>query len=647
MHALAVRAIGMGNARREQLLESGARISQDLVVIIYGNYGIIDYFARASLVKPPHFVNPLISNRAPSDSAVRFTVAEPPLWIENRCAPVPPPDKSALTIALLDLQFHAENGQRYLRQIHRINSELGRQLLAVSRVELRAKSEEIRFHHAVAWRETEPVSLLQHEPFVDPDGVCALELAGLRVGDFVDISYTIADPGYDPGRKFSTLLPLSFPFPAELACYAVHASRDRQLRWITRPEDLEVETSVSEDDSIRVESWSVSRVAASPTDENRPTWPPAEGLLQVSEFADWRETVAAVQDRWATGPAGAQAELEALLEPIRADLNPIEAAIRLVQDEAESDPALLLCSLLDRLSVPARPTLVSAAWAGGLASLLPAPDLLDHALVAYSLNGVTHFVDPSATKQGGLSGTRAAGVFAHGLIIDPGTEGLVDLPGLGGDDGSFLIEESIVFGGEKSGSKLEVRATWTGIEADRLRLRGWESAEIELLKSLAAAYPDLETESGAEIEDDRAANFMGMGQKFRVRGAAPESLVAHSIRARLPRLPGGERTCDLAIPFPLNLTHRITATVPASVRVEPSNLSIEGPGLAFSRAVSRNDNGQIVAEFRFRHTADRIPARAASRYLQKIAEISRMLTVELEIANWKQRLGLDRFFDAA
>lgn len=395
------------------------------------------------------------------------------------------------------------------------------------------------------------------------DGVrtALVVLNDVRVGDVVEMAYTVEgeNPIYE--HRFSTLLQLAADTPIDQLHLRVQAPLSRKLysRGIGIGLGGETQPERFEEGGQQVLRVLRTQVAPVLSEAGTPPWFKVYPALQISEYASWAEL-----DQWAQGlftpeatgtPAGVKlAEQVAALRAL--GLPPeqtVAAALRFVQDEVRyfsaslgesshrpkpasrtlserlgdcKDKVMLLNALLSGLGFEARPTLVSMARNRGLANYLPAHDQFDHVISRVQLGEQVFFLDPTIANQGLSLQSRGYYPYGLGLVVGgakPGSEVALQtvMPPSFAED-SLSYRQDWDLHDLRQVPQLKTRLIAKGLAAERWRA-GFANAGVDrIAQALAGAYlrqqPGLETVGQPELLDDRQSNQLELRMSFQNPG---------------------------------------------------------------------------------------------------------------------------------
>ncbi len=603
-----------------------------------------------------------------------------PEWVEDRGElPESTSSDEPASVLLSDDQIDTASGCAYRRGVQRLNSPQGVQ--ACSQVELPfdPATQRLTVHSIAVLRGGErreaatdrgQFRMLQRETSLEKqiyDGAISavLLVEDVRVGDVLDVSYTIEEhDSAFPGRQ-AMVIPLGHPFHVGARHVTVRASAAAKVAVTDGAEQLQ---KADAGDGTAVWRWSRTDLAPLEPDPGAPPWVLQVTLLQVSEFSGWDEVASMTAARWeeALASGGETPEFDQLLDEIRqlpGAADRAEAAIRFVQNEIRylgleegihsfipesparvfgrrfgdcKDKALLLCHLLRRLGISADPVLVNEEIGRSLPELLPSPKVFNHVIARYELDGEHRFVDATISGQGGSEGRRLVPNFGMGLPIDAGGGGLVELPALHGAAGDVAVVERFVIGSKGEQTRLEVEFVASGIEADILRhaigAEGRSGAEKHFGDIYKELYPGATRTGDLQREDEREQNVLTLREEYLIPEFARKApggrrfygVSAHTVGGRLVGSPEEERDKPLGLPFPNYVRQTIRVVPPKNVQINPEKVAVDSPSFRFDFGSSQS-RGEIVLEYSYQNKADIVPADEFKPYMEKLEEVASSL----------------------
>jgi transglutaminase-like putative cysteine protease len=451
--------------------------------------------------------------------------------------------------------------QRYLRRVIQAAAPAG--LEAVARVDIAFNPhfETLTIHAINVLRgsqrtdrlSTARVDLMRREPRLEAgviDGMitATFTLGDVRVGDSVEVEFSVRGSNPVLGGRYNRILPLAFEIPVDLLHVRVLAGAGRAVAVRAVPAAEAVR-------SARQGAYQEWRVRL----DNVPALQPEDGApdgvvqlprLEISEYRNWAEVA-----QWADAlyrvpdePSPELRETVAALQSAAEDRkSALRRALKFVQDEIRyvgvaigegslrpshpnevlrrrygdcKDKTLLLVALARALGVEARPALVST-WAGRRApELLAMPNVFNHMIVQARVDGETYWFDPTRSHQEGRIERIGAVPFQWALLTGVGADRLAEVsPAPGYRQGVDVLQEFAVTD-YRAPVAMRRTLSFSGAIAEMFRAgRSEQSNErlaAELLADVRAEYPQATASGSLEIEDDTEENVLRMTQGYSV-----------------------------------------------------------------------------------------------------------------------------------
>ncbi len=554
--------------------------------------------------KPPETLD------LPKLARERVQIGPPASWIAS-CdydQQFTPKLRGESTCLLIENQIHAELGQTYVHVATRLESQHAVRSQSQGQINFDPQTQSLVLHSIKTRRgesETEHayldrIQFLQREAGLESRIIggqitLLLLLEDVRPGDILEYSFTVTTR--------SRLMPehvtafFSLPPGTEIGKYyfLIQHAETRALKWKTSSPDLTPQ--ITNDNGVVRCCWTNTNYS-SPDPEG--CVPP--GLLlfpwiQVSDCPDWQTIARALVAAWEKQmPGDAVARMVAEISDFSADpLVRITKAIETVQDEFRylsvnvelggqipaapdlvirrrygdcKDVAFLLVQILRALGLRARPVLVNTYWIKSIGSMLPSPNIFNHAIVEYEIGTEKRWVDGTVKNQGGGALNRCLPDFGFGLPLDAETSELAPVPQASLIPGSYEVKESLILSTSGANSFLAVVVTRTGAHADAARNefvnRGIDVVAKDRLQACANRFSKAGRIRPLECRDDRDANEFVMAEAFEVvtpiRVDKGSNTCLFQIRSDITATslvhPGlAARRYPLALPFPAHWTH--------------------------------------------------------------------------------------------
>ncbi len=577
---------------------------------------------------------------------------------------------------LLDSQVDVAAETDYTRVALRVAGEGGLQEAGRWSVSFDPEYQEVWFHRIEVHRGGEVHDRLAEAEFryleQEPDSayhlysgeVTALTLLpDLRVGDVVDVAYTIK--GRNPvfaGRYFDSFS-LGWGQPLAMLRAQVKAPTTLPLRFKVLGEGISSpELGIAGDQQVI--TWRAEDLPAVLFEDGTPSWYPTYPWAQFSEYASWAEVVAWALPLYAEGfgepGAELQAEVDALLAPLGDDAAAEDVAVALlafVQREirylgielgvsshrphppAETyarrfgdckDKAVLLVQLLRSRGITAHPVLVNTVVGEALRERLPSPGVFDHVIVGLEVGDGLRWVDPTMSPgKGGLL-QRAAPDYGWGLMLAEGEDGLrrVDQP----PEAASRTESTEVytsFGFEQPGS-LHVSSVYYGAAAISIRDYFNSSTPEQIGQTYQDYYAGLFPEIAITAPPtwrDREDGAVEVAEDYTVPG-----LWTHDEESGRWTLETYPLLMDSYLPYglsakrrtPRSVSHAVTVKLRQELRLhEPWGLDlpavdIDLPIFSYSRRAEGDGTATLTVEHHYESKVSHVAAAAMPAYVQAV-----------------------------
>jgi transglutaminase-like putative cysteine protease len=634
-------------------------------------------FARAAAALVPFAVAALVFCGVAQAKPRQYQVAPVPDWVQPiRLAPagdLQPDAKDGTEYLLVDRQIRVHDGwSEYQRYVSRLANPAGAQDASQVTIDFDPQLDRLILHAVEVRRGTHVVDELRHgrievlqreseleQGILDGSLTFHLLMTDVRVGDIIDVSYTIErrDPAFrnrfferlttrwdDPVARshlrvlFPATAPLSFAGSERTAPVRRREGAWRSLEWDWKP---------------------LPGIVA---DADAPSWYEQHPAIEFSQFKDWGEVVRASLPLFSFDARDADllAQSERLQAGTRTQSERALAALRFVQEKIRytglelgagayrprppgevlrsrygdcKDKALLAAALLRVMGIDAAPALVSTRWEGHLNERLPSPGDFDHAVVRLRLGGKTYWVDVTETGQGGVLETLDQADYGSALVIAPRVTELESIPFE--PPAQPLVEAAAVFdlrAGTDAEGSYAISTTYRGSEADALRrkLRYTSPAELgkNYLNYYRSRYPGIRAVGPPDIHDDPLTNQITVNESYRIAhpfeskdsGEKRFELEAEVIHDDAQRPSQPARVAPLAIDHGVYSVERITIRFPSFFPVKDEVVSIDPPAFHYESRLTHSGN-DVVFEARFKTLVDVVPRDQLDDFLKKVEQV--------------------------
>ncbi len=450
----------------------------------------------------------------------------------------------------------------------------------------------------------------------------AVVVNDLRVGDSLEVSYSVSGKNPVFGGKFMHLAAWDYSSPTVLRRVTLNHPIDRSIAWrLVGDRALpSVTPRDSTRDGMRKLVFEESSPAPVVAESNLPNEFIAFRFLQFSEFSGWDEIA-----KWAAGlftaPAVKSTELMEVVQQLKAlpsDQLRVVAALEFVQSQIRyfsvslgesshrptppelvlkrrygdcKDKSLLLMTLLNEIGIQARPVLLQIGRRAGLEKMLPSPQFFDHAIVEAVVDGKVYYLDPTRLGQHGqLDRMGQAHELTQILVVAPDTK---ELSTIRTENNAELFREDLdesaslsKLGGD---GEIQIKHVWHGVGAESLRVLVERTPHEEIVRHignfLERRYPGAKLAWDPTIEDDRVNNIVSIKATYVVPKFAVERdgfwvvyYKPDNMQGILPSSATAVRSMPLRIPaYPYQAKYTFEMTFPDEVSAvqDPRAVTVE------------------------------------------------------------------------
>ncbi len=524
-----------------------------------------------------------------------WQVAPPPAWVDCHEPDwdFSPPEGYPVAFLLIDEQHHTPTQTFSLRSVRKLLTLSAVQALGQVEIDFDPAAHRLLIHELAVWRRNSEGtwtkrSLARRESFMLRQREQQLEqqmlnghvsmvalLEDVRVGDAIELAWTLEPRDSLPGLRFATFFALAWSTPVARAFFSLHRNESNALQWrihspsspdvprrpvLPRPRHLPPSLPSQSGTPLPIEditphraTWSLENPPIVVPEPNVPGnhWPLT--IIDVSSWTTWREVAEFISDLWMEALAESPDAVAAEAERLRVEGDreaSLRAAIRFVQEEIRylavdfghgggmlpngagtvlrrrfgdcKDKTVLLTALLRAMGFQAWPLLVAPNWRDAVKRVLPSTAAFSHAIVTFlsDAEGTRHFVDPTFLGQGGDLSHLMPPPYACGLEIRKGSEELLTIPER--PQGEITLTEDFTLSRKHRNGTVEQTLRATGWLADDVRailLREGPAAFFKKREeALKQHFPALSlSENTMRVEDDVAKNTI----ELRVRHALP------------------------------------------------------------------------------------------------------------------------------
>jgi lipoprotein NlpI len=519
------------------------------------------------------------------------------------------------------------------------------------------------------------IELLRREEGLDKQtltGVRTLLIVmnDIRVGDVVDVAYTVNGSNPIFKGRFSETLQLGFPAPVDKLHVRIEypAGRPLQSRGIRfdRAPELFAERG------RQVMRLQLQDVPAVVQEEGTPPWFKVYPALHVSDHASW-QAVATWADELFSSPGDLGPELNARIEAWRARNLPRDQlaseVLAFVQDDVRyfsaslgesshrpkapartyaerlgdcKDKVALLDAVLRALGFDARPALVSMFRNRGVADYLPSHDQFDHVVTRLVLDGQVHWLDGTLQKQGHQMKTRGTLPYGMVLVADAATTGLTAVERAPG--AADAMEFSQVWDVSDLGKPVRITSVLRarGLSAELWRNSVANGGAERIADHLAGVYarvmPEFRKAAPPVVRDDLDTNVFELESSYQLPRLG--TYMAGSLAVELPAMEMldtlvGPREARREMPFemqsPRQMKQRVrviapsrfTSTVPAPVDIGDRHFNLNARYIL--------DGSTLDYVLSYERRADEVAPADLSTFRERIQQARRLGAATLRL----------------
>lgn len=573
----------------------------------------------------------------------------------------------------MDLQFEVAQQERYFHYVYKLTTEEGVQNLSELNITFDPNHEQLQLHKVVVWRNGKPINqldlnkvkVLQREKgmeqgIYDESLTAVLVLEDMRVGDLVEYAATVKGSNPVFGGKFFNSFNLQGYDPIDEMLVHLVAPQHRKINYKLYLTDKKPMVATANGNTTY--TWHLKDLPATPVDDETPSWFDPYPGVYMSEYNTWQEVA-----QWALplyeGQEKLSKALQAKIDSIKnthgSDEGRLEAALRFVQDEVRylgfeagvngfkphspsmvfaqrfgdcKDKALLLCTMLRQMNIKAYPALVNSSSGAHIQDQLPSPYAFNHCIVRVELLGKQVFwYDATISKQRGDYKSIYLPNYGKALVITPQTKDLATVVPPSTDRPHISAQELYHINNFDGPITLEVRTTYTGVEADNQRSYFATTSLKDIGKAYlnfyASQYPDVEQAEVPTYEDVETSNSFTVFEKYTIsnfwtpqkeNGKVVEAWFSPQVLRGYIREPKtSKRTMPLALSHPLHVEQKITVLLPESWSVDGEEKEIEDDAFFFRRTAGYSSGGkELLLHYAYQSHQDHVEAGATAAYLR-------------------------------
>lgn len=581
----------------------------------------------------------------------QISITKTPSWVVPQTFDQQPDiDLNEISYGLLTLlsdeQIHIPKQERFVRLVQKITDNVGVQDGSSISVNYDPAFQKLFLHQITVLRQGKIINKLDannfqtikqessSESYIYDSSLNAIaQLADIRNGDIVDLSYTIK--GFNPihGGKFSGATVLNDVQPVGKINYYLISKNKLQYKMINSNTEPNIGTYMG----LTTYHWHSNLAEAPNFEDNVPTWYLPFQHVFVSEYETWDTVV-----DWALNiyqdEVTLSSELKAKIEQIKSSAESegerIATTLKFVQDEIRylglesgigaykpfspnkvfeqrfgdcKDKSWIMVTMLRNMGINAYPVLINTSHGESLHQFLPSPNVFDHVVVkVVDSTNTDLFYDPTNTNQFGNYKSVAFPNYGKALVIKKGVTALEHIATQRKD----LVEvfdtyDLPIVGGPGT---LNVMTVYHEAEADAIRARYKSQSLSSLSKDFKnyyeRFYQGVEVLKDPIFDDDSLANKILVVESYKINNIwtpmlADDKNIAvefspHSI-LDIAILPSEkERKTPFALYYPVQKKHQITVKLPQKWGVVKNEVRINSKSFDFSMKVKMNPSKDIL-----------------------------------------------------
>jgi tetratricopeptide (TPR) repeat protein len=589
-----------------------------------------------------------------------------PAWLEPREPDweFAPPEGHGVAYLLIDEQHDVATQAISARTVRRLLTHGAVQALGQVQLDFDPAAHVLVIHELAIWRRDpasgwQKRSVAHRETFLLRQREQQLEqqilngrvslvalLEDLRLGDAVDVAWSLEPRGALPGLRFAAFFAAAWAVPVARAYFSLRLDTAKTVKWrVHLPASLEKPVEQVTEDRV---TWSSNRPAPFVAEPNTPGWSWLFPLIDVSGWADWQEVANFVSQLWADALADGAAAITAEAAQLRRGREPngaALAAIRFVQEEIRylsvdfghgagmlpngagvvlsrrfgdcKDKAVLLTGLLRALGFEAFPMLVSSNWRHAVVRVQPSPAAFTHAIVTFVSDGRRYFVDPTLLGQGGDLAHLAPPPYQIGLEIRAGVTGLLEIPAA--VSAEITLIETFHLDRKHRRGHVEQVLHAQGPLADDVRAvlirQGRSAFSKQRVETLQKHFPALiPNEAGATVEDNLTSNIIIWRAQHDLPtwGRADEkppakfTYGAHGLFLAVESVGGPEKRREpWSLRFPMRVQHHVIVRGRDVRKVKAETHRFNAPGFKYTCDVAAKRH-KISFDYRWETTQSEV-----------------------------------------
>jgi len=580
---------------------------------------------------------------------------------------------------LVDQQSYFDAAGNYLRYRNYIETPLSQSGLESSgSVEIAFKPDyhHVTLHHVAIIRDGERfdrlesarISVLDIEPESENNlytgqAKLLVLLNDYRLGDTLDIAYTVSGRNPVMGEKLITSFSLGWSVPVEKIHRRLTVPTSKKLNF--RTYILDTQPTIEANDLTTSYTLLLEKTPAYREDSGSPGFANSYPYIAFSEYETWQEVTDWARplfqyDGLENNEMWQQWRQEILAQD--SDMEKVTHALRLVQDNIRyvgielgenshrphspqetlknaygdcKDKTLLLVSLLNSIGLEAEPFLVNTKSTKALVDWLPSPYSFNHVITRVVLGNELHYIDPTLSYQAGTD-IAEQGYYNYSVglpVYRPA--GLVEMPVRANSTPQIRVSQDFQGYGFNLPALLTSVSVYTHDQADRQRYRIANTPVAELEQNYtdfySKTYGNTIVAESIDIMDNTATNQVTITMKLWVddfyeyneeQQRYQYSVVAYSINDYLDIADRQIRATPLWIAQLTNIDQRMTVHHPKlydPTGIESLSYSLKNEHFNFS-VHSQEYRNKAKYQFVYQNYKNSVEPEDMTNYTEQVRE---------------------------
>lgn len=589
-----------------------------------------------------------------------------------------------LLTLLSDEQVHIPKQERYTRLVRKISDNIGVQDGSSVSINFDPTYQTLFLHHITVYRDGKRIEKLNIKDFqtirqesnaesyiYDGSLNAVVNLADIRNGDILDVSYTIKGSNSIHGNNFSGATVLNSYQPIGKINYYLISNTTLQYKTL----NTDTKPKIGNYKGYTTYNWQSNLPEPTLIENNTPSWYLPYHHVFVSNYKSWGTVV-----NWALGiynqdkqlSKALQTKVNNIKENFENEGDRILATLKFVQNEIRylglesgigaykpfspnkvfkqrfgdcKDKSWLMVTMLRQMNIEAYPVLINTEYGEALNKFLPTPNAFDHVVVNVNdSSGNSLFYDPTNSNQFGYYKSIPFPNYGKGLIIKQGVSTLEQIDPNGKNNVEvYDIFDLLSVGGAAT---LKVMTLYKDGEADLMRSR-YKSTSLSILRNDFKSYYD-NLYNGVEViedpifDDDSISNRLIVEEHYKINEIwqpmvgnednIAVDFVPYSILDVFISPDEKTRKSPFALYYPTYKKHRVTVKLPSRWGRAKDNTKISSKNFDFSMTSKMNSTRNILyLEYEYETKASYVKPEDFEDYYTKTKAVEQILSYYIYI----------------